>query len=254
MPNTWKQELEFYMSRIDDQPASFVVDVIAPRHAPLVSHPLVLIFTVPLLRPTENGLRGAAELNAMGELEDNIVANLGQAIDSIYVGRVVHDSETTFYFYLPRLSGEELERIPEHAGNLGNYQMEWSVEEDEEWGYCTEFLAPDVFSHQLISNRRLLNHMREAGDQVNVAREVDHFAYFDSQESAEKARKALQTAGFEVQEVRGCVENDHRWDLGFRRLDVPGNGGADQFVEQIFDLLDPFEGIYDGWGTPMVQG
>ena len=112
---------------------------------------------------------------------------------------------------------------------------------------------PDPYSHQTILNRRLVKVFEDKGDQVDTPREIDHFAYFESQDQAEEASVALRTAGFEVDDLDPPDEDGEPWGLQFHRVDAVGGGRADEFCAEILDIVLPLEGDYDGWGAPMVQ-
>jgi regulator of RNase E activity RraB len=41
--------------------------------------------------------------------------------------------------------------------------------------------------------------------------------------------------------------------MGFHRDDSLADGRPDDFVAEIFELLAPFDGDYDGWGATHIQ-
>jgi hypothetical protein len=199
---TWEQDFDFYLAELDDKPASFVIDLNAAAAAPMASHPLRLSIRVPMLRPREDGLRDAGELDDLGALEDQFVEALAEKVDAIYVGRMVHDGNTDLYLYVPEAHRDALEDLPALTGAPpGDYVPQWDVVEEPGWDLYTEFLFPDEYAHQSIWNRRLLNVFSENGDQLEVAREIDHNASFPSREAAEAAAAALRAAGFAVDEI-----------------------------------------------------
>jgi hypothetical protein len=205
----WEQDFDFYMAQIEDKPASFVVDLNAAAAAPLESHPLRLAIRVPMLRPRADGLRDASELDELGALEDQFVEALADKIDAIYVGRVVHDGDTTLYLYVPAEHRVAMEDLPVLTGAPpGDHEPQWGVAEDPAWDVYLELLYPDAYAHQTIWNRRLLRVFSEQGDQLDVAREIDHMAFFPTREAAEQAAAALTAAGFRVDAVTARDEED----------------------------------------------
>jgi hypothetical protein len=245
----WEQDFDFYMAMVDGKPASFVLDLAAASHAPVATHPLLLEIRVPLLQARVDGLRDQAELEPLGALEDQFVAALEQKVDAIYAGRVVHDGATSLYLYVAEAHRDALEALPALTGDPpGEYVPEWAVASDPDWGHYLEFLAPDSYSRQSIMNRRLLAIFTENGDALDVARPVDHLAYFPGREGAEQAASALRSAGFTTDELEAAAD-DRGWGLQFHRADALSDGRPDEFVEEILDVILPLEGDYDGWGA-----
>lgn len=213
----WEQDFDFYMARIEGQPASFVIDLAAAVHAPVASHPIQLSIRVPMLSPRPDGLRDGGELDALGALEDQFVAALEAKVDAIYVGRVVHAGDTTLYLYVPEAHRDALESLPELTGAPPEgYDPSWGVGDDPDWDQYRGFLAPDEYAHQSIWNRRLVKIFVDGGDQLEVVREVDHLATFASREAAEQAASALTAAGYRCDPValREPDDDDDEGDEG----------------------------------------
>jgi hypothetical protein len=249
MSDRWQPNFGFYLTNLDGQPASFVVDLNAE---PAESHPLRLQLRVPLLKPRPDGLRDASELEPMGAIEDRLVDALTEQTDALYVGRLVTRGATEFFFYLPRESGPKLDDLKGLVGDLGEYTMEYLAAEDPDWGMYTEFLYPDPYSYQAIANRSLLEQLQQAGDVMTVARTIDHLAFFDTAAQAQEAATRLEAAGFDTDAP--APREDGQVGLQFHREDALADGQADAFVAEVLDIILPLEGSYDGWGCPVVKG
>jgi hypothetical protein len=162
-----------------------------------------------MLRPREDGLRDASELDELGALEDQFVEALAEKVDAIYVGRTVHAGDTTLYLYVPEEHREALDALPDLTGApLSDHEPSWGVVDDPGWQQYLQFLSPDEYAHQSIWNRRLITQFSEMGDAHEVAREIDHMAFFPTKEAAEEAAKALAAAGFRVDPVTSHADED----------------------------------------------
>lgn len=249
----WEQDFDFYMAMIEDLPASFVLDLAASQHAPVVTHPLLLSIRIPMLMQREDGLRHADELDVLGAIEDQFCEALEQKVDAIYAGRVVHDNNTTMFFYVPAAHRAALDELPQVTGAPPEgYLPKWAVADDPAWDHFLGFMAPDPYAHQTIWNRRLLTIFTEKGDVLTAAREVDHLAFFESQPQAEGAAAALRAAGFTTDAIE-APKDERGWSMQFHRDDSLADGRPDDFVAEIFELLAPFDGDYDGWGATHIQ-
>ena len=213
MTTPWEPNFGFYLTTLDEHPASFVVDLNAE---PTESHSLRLQLRVPLRPPRDDGLRDAAE----------------------------------FLFYVPSEHGPLLDDLEALLGPVAPYEVEYLAAEDPDWGMHTEFLFPDAYSLQSIANRTLLEQLEKAGDVMSVARTIDHLAFFESAAQANEAASRLKAAGFSTDEL--ATREDDRVGLQFHRDDALSDGQADAFVAEVLDIMGPLGGEYGGWGCPVV--
>jgi hypothetical protein len=243
------------MANADGAPHTFVLDMAAVRHAPVETHPYRLQIRIRIARPRPDGLRDQSEAEALGKAEDAIVGRVGKALEGIYVGRFLGAGFVTFVFYLPERPGDMGQAIAEldlasAVRPFGPYEPEWLTATDAAWGFYREFLYPDRFSRERMLNRDQLRHREELGDCLEMPRTIDHLVVFASRDAADRATHALEAAGFRCDPLR---ESDGNFRLEFHR-DEPLNGDRpDAFCAEIFALIEPFQGDYDGWGGVIMK-
>jgi hypothetical protein len=257
----WEPSWNVYMANANDAPHTFVLDMAAARHAPVETHPRRVQIRVRMARPRPDGLRDGSEAEALGKVEDAIVALVEEALQGIYVGRFLGAGFVTFVFY-----------VPERAGNIGQaiagldlaaavrpfgpYEPQWLSEIDAAWRFYLEFLYPDPVSREMMLNRDQLRHRQKAGDCLEAPRTIDHLVVFASREAADGATRALDAAGFRCDPVRESAGGHGRrpdFRLEFRRDEPLDGDRPDAFCAEIRAIIEPFEGHYDGWGGPIVK-
>lgn len=86
------------------------------------------------------------------------------------------------------------------------------------------------------------------GDQLSVAREIDHVAYFVKKRGAQSAAEELAEDGFRVSISR----KGFTWMLEARTEGDVELPSVDEFVARMFELVQRHGGIYDGWGAPVI--
>ncbi len=249
MPKQWKEEFDFYEARATKGRALVSLDLAAGAHAPVTSHPVRLQFRVKMLKPREDGLRSAEEADALFALEDKLVAVALEKLDAIYVARAVAYGYSEFYFYVPAVHRNA---APSLLGESAPYALEFHAEVDADWERYHQ-LYPDKFSYQHMMNRRVLQQLELAEDDLTKSREIDHMAFFPSELQAKAAAEALAEAGFRVDAPRAPEKAEHPWALEFHRDDACADGEADEFVDEVMELIEPHEGDYDGWGCPVQK-
>lgn len=87
------------------------------------------------------------------------------------------------------------------------------------------------------------------GDNVEVARVVEHFAFFPHRRGADAAAQELRGCGFRTEVSRkglssvclvARIESDVERD------------STDAFVRELYELIERHGGFYDGYGGPIV--
>ncbi len=249
MAERWQSGFDVYSAEVEGGRALFLVDLNAEEHAPVESHPVRLQIRVPLLRPREDGLRADDEADALYALEDHLVGVVERTQAGIYVGRYAARGALSFVFYVP---GGAPRGLVEALGDLTPYSAQIATASDADWSFFFEILMPSEYSMQEIQNRRVLAHMQELGDRLELPRELDHFALFDGLEQAARASAALRRAGFRVDEM--AADGEGRVAVQFHREDMIAGGRADEVSYEILDIVLEEGGEYEGWGAPLVRG
>ncbi|GHH03682.1 ribonuclease E inhibitor RraB [Comamonas sp. JC664] len=126
------------------------------------------------------------------------------------------------------------------------------LEEDLEWSAYSDWLYPPELQGHLMSNQNLLDLLARQGDRSEVAREVDHLAYFPDPDKASRAAAQLAKQGFKVAPVRAPEPPATQWGLPFTREDSLAEGRADAVTVEILEVLQAHEGDYDGWGCAVT--
>ncbi|MDQ3263803.1 MAG: DUF695 domain-containing protein [Myxococcota bacterium] len=254
MPRTWREGFDFYMVEFEDGPASIMVDMAAALHAPVPTHPALLIVRMRMKRPQESGLRSAEEAQRLFVIEDAVIAAL-RPLDGTFVGRVVRAGSSDLFFYLPaEVSRDSVE--PQLRLASQEYPPVLSLENDPEWTSYFEILFPDRRDQQRMVNRRLCEQLQEQGDRPGLARPIDHLALFPDEGSARAALEPLRAEGFQVDAPSPPPPHSghQMWALGFHRSESPTHERMDEVTLQVLDLLEGTGAHYDGWSCAAVAG
>ncbi len=102
----------------------------------------------------------------------------------------------------------------------------------------TQFVADE---HQL-AQRRALN------DNLELPREVDHFAFFRKKASAEVVAEILRGEGYSV----ALSPAGRKTQLAAHKVSPVDPATVMAFVTAIARTVEAHGGIYDGWGGPVV--
>ncbi|MBC8069267.1 MAG: DUF695 domain-containing protein, partial [Deltaproteobacteria bacterium] len=240
----WSQNFDFYMAEIDGDPASISLDLGASEHVPVGDHPLRLALRIAMKRPRPDGLRSSEEFDALSAIEDRLVESIGHEIEGWFVGRVLYRGSSDMFFYLPRPQRDDEERLSSCVeAASGDYEITQRIDDDPKWDFYTDFLWPDRASHQAMGNRRVLAQLEQAGDDHEIVRPVDHFAFFQDEKAARRFADRLREHGFTVEDAE---HGEHgAWALKFQREDQLADGRIDEITTEILELMGDDDGDYD---------
>jgi hypothetical protein len=107
----------------------------------------------------------------------------------------------------------------------------------------------DIQSH-LTCNVEQFSQRIKMRDDVDVAREVEHFANFSAVKDARAAGAALEQLGYSANVTRRMI---FRGTLRATKIATVDVETADRMVEEVFTVVTAHHGDYDGWGAPLVQ-
>ena len=81
-----EQDWDFYLLRVDDQPASTYLDLALARIAPVADQPVITYVSVTMRAPRADGLSSNEEFDALIALEDALAGALQAGGAAIYAG------------------------------------------------------------------------------------------------------------------------------------------------------------------------
>lgn len=249
------QNWDFYFSHFGEKPASLFVDLDIIDDAPLEDLPNMVYLRVVLQQPREDGFCSQEEYDKLAQIEDHLEQTLVEENVVMYVGRVTCDGYRDFFFYTSLDADAWQARVSASMNTFPDYKIEQKWREDPEWDAYFEFLYPDELDMQTIQNRRVCINLQEHGDNIDLPREIDHFAVFYSTGTREQFIEKITELGFGIRHTidpgEDTEEDDDGYTVEFFRTDVPS--AIDDVTLPLFELAAEFEGDYDGWGAPLAQ-
>jgi regulator of RNase E activity RraB len=87
------------------------------------------------------------------------------------------------------------------------------------------------------------------GDSLSTPRPIDHFLYFRSKGDADRAALELIDQGFTTLVTR---KGFHDWQLEAQNESDVELDTVDALSDWMFAFAGRHDGIYDGWGAPVI--
>lgn len=249
IPEDWN----YYMCQIDEQPASYFLNLALAKIAPLTYRPTLLWLEIQMNYSREDGLCSSEEFDHLIQIENQIIPALTTALPILYVGRLTHNHLRDFYFYCEE--GININNIINQVMQFyPNYNYRFGQKIDPDWKTYFDYMYPSQETLQTISNHSVIENLQKHGDLLEIARPVHHWIYFKNKDDRVIFIKMVEPLGFEIVQKNKVKEReDFPYQLQISRIDQVHHQAIDTCTLQILELAQQFNAEYDGWETQVIR-
>ena len=243
---------ELYMKNLEGKPASiqFNAGISMEIDELGYTYPTIAFVKAKLKDPKENGLLSEQEEPEIFFMEDKLEAAMIKFRIGKYVGRIISDGYVTFLYYV-QFTYNWSDFIEFALNEHTHYEISNGHSEDREWNYYKNLLYPTAKEWQLIQNHKVCDNLREQGDNLHLARAIEHKLFFQSEDKKELLIEALLTKGFKIKDE--LINEEGVKGVGFYRLDKPFYHDIDTITLSLIDIAEAHGALYDGWETSVVK-
>ncbi|HEY8079215.1 MAG TPA: DUF695 domain-containing protein [Labilithrix sp.] len=236
---------EFYPCRVNDAPASILLDLTFRDAKPSGADTLYFA-GLQILEPGDHGMGTGADIERLYAAEDAI-CDAASGAGLTYVGRLRNGGDWQLTFYGPAGREKALEDVVVRFRGARGYRT--GSKADAAWSYYDEFLMPDAERWQWIMNRRVVEQLASHGDDHATPRPIDHYVYFDAAADRDAFAAAATAKGFRVEPT----PEGERFGAHLVRTDRVQLGHIHEVVMELRELGEAHGGDYDGWGAGIVK-
>lgn len=200
------------------------------------------VLSVPLRRPTSDGLTSSDESKVLYAIEDDVVPLVCASGRSLFVGRTTASGRRDFYFYTGE--PEALKATIEAAmTRYSAYAYELTVAPDPGWSSFFDVLRPSPAQMNLIMNREVLENLAKQGDDGTAPRAIDHLAKRLGAHAKDVLISIVEGDGFTILSTE---PDGDAVSVAFTRVDRADD--IDAVTGPLFALCERLGADYDGWG------
>jgi regulator of RNase E activity RraB len=193
-------------------------------------------------------VKADAVTKSLESFTQDLILTLNTTLDAVFAGRVMKDGWAEFYFYAPQ--SKRFENISSDVMNRhGGYVYERGSSRDGKWEMYIDNLYPDAYGLLSIQNRHTIDALVEAGDDLSIPREVEHYLFFQTKSSMERAVSQLASHGFEVKEYVNDDESDYGYGVVFVKLEAITPEIVEETTTSLYESAMQEHGLYEGWST-----
>jgi Regulator of ribonuclease activity B/Family of unknown function (DUF695) len=233
-----QDEWDFYPCRVDDEPASILINLRFLYEDPRPDNDHVHHAFIRMAETGPQGLGTQSEMDRLTPIEDAL-CDRAEAAGAEPVGRLRGQGVWQISVYGPAsLSWEAWVKELVGADAVVECQP------DPEFEYLNDFLLPDAERHQWILDRRVCDQLRQQGDEASLPRPVDHFVEYENEAPAALI-EALKGLGFDVTDTGEALECSKVHDVELANVH--------EITCALTELADEHDAAYSGWGCPVTK-
>lgn len=244
--------IEHYIQHHENEPPVRVdIDLSLADELPLIGRPLLLWVFVKLKNPDASGMCTDEECGRLWQMREAIKIALNEHAGARFSGSRICEGWFELFFYAR--SGKGLTAVVGKALEpFGDYAFDTGSSRDEKFEHYEEELYPDAMMLHQIQNRHIIEELRDAGDDLELEREVEHYLFFQLPAQADRAVGQLEAHGYLL---KAAVEQDGAYCHGrivVREQKVTEEAMMDS-VSELLETVYSEHGIYEGWSTVLAR-
>lgn len=178
----------------------------------------------------------------------DLISALNTSVDAIFAGRVMKEGWAEFYFYAPhskRFENISSEIMTAHGG----FVYERGSSKDSKWEMYSDNLYPDPYGLLSIQNRHTIEALLEAGDDLALPREVEHYLFFQTKSSMERTVAQLASHNYSVKEYAMNDESDYAYGVILIKKEAITPEAVEETTTSLYESAMQEHGLYEGWST-----
>lgn len=181
------------------------------------------------------------------ETKESLIIALAYEDRARYVGSRVVDGWSEFYFYAP--FSKELDSMVSAILKPTGYIFESNVVRDAKWGFYLSQLSPTELEHHHILSAKIINQLKEEGDDLTVPRDVEHYVSFETPTQKNRFINTLEIEGFSFKDDIATDEFEH--GIALVKKHSISYDEVKKVVDELFIEIKKENGYYEGWSTTL---
>jgi len=105
---------------------------------------------------------------------------------------------------------------------------------------------------QISANLKVINSLKNEGDNLTVSREVFHWIYFKNESEKNNYLKEVIKQGF-ILVSSNKIEDKLPYQLQIKRIDKVDESNVNEYVIYLWKKALEYNGDYDGWETSVEK-
>jgi len=166
-----------------------------------------------------------------------------------YVGQRSIDGWVELYFYALN-SKNLLDKIKTYL-NESQLMFENGVVRDTKWDFYTANLMPSELEYCFMESQKIIEILQDEGDTISEAREVEHYAMFDTSTQKQRFIEKMLDMEFVFKDDIATDECEH--GVALLKTHNLEEETMRETIAQLYDAVKVEHGFYELWSTTLVE-
>jgi uncharacterized protein (TIGR01619 family) len=243
-----------YIASYDEnKPGSTTVRMDIFNQTPMPEYNYVLVTGLTYKSDREDGFPQDETFKLLHKFGDELIKLLNDNVENISVGTFMYNFQRLEYFYIKSDKGIENKLKKFYEINYPDNESYINLKVDKDWGYYRDFLYPSEDIKGYLEDQKVVEALRNAGDNLTKSRQVNHWAYFKSELEMKSFKTEIQKIGFKIQAF-GKIEHDSTpFEIQFWKTDKVDLDSINPITSSLRELANKYNGSYDGWETSVEK-
>ena len=184
------------------------------------------------------------------ETKESLIIAIEYEDKAKYFGSRVVDGWSEFYFCAS--SSKDLNSMVTAILKDTGFVFESNIVKDKKWGFYELQLFPTELEFVHIQSAKIIFLLEEEGDDLNIARDVEHYISFETPTQKNRFLNTLEVDGFEFKDDISSDDFEHGIALvknhSVTQEEVKKN------IDELFAKVKEEQGYYEGWSTTLIDG
>ncbi len=189
------------------------------------------------------------EIEVFLEMKESIILTLEKNSMVKYVGQRQVDGWEELYFY--SLNSKNLQKNIIKYLKENSLQFESGVVRDTKWDFYTANLMPSELQYCFIESQKIVELLEEEGDKIDLPREVEHYAMFETATQKQRFIESTIENGFEFKDDISTDECEH--GVALTKVHNLQSEILNGEIKALYDKAKLEHGYYELWSTTLVE-
>ncbi len=248
-PENW----DVYMAKYEKGAGSVLLNLSLKPAVPVKGYGFIIITGVTFSDCTAEGFPSNRAFTTLYRISDSVKAVIDRYTTSIIAGTFTYQCERLDYIYVKDTTWIREKLLKLYAIRFPGYKPYINIKVDQNWDGYLKFLYPNEETLDYMGNQKVIMALQRAGDKLDKARTIDHWAYFKSDADRICFITYLTKNRFKVIAKENTGSTALPYKIQFSRMDKPDPGSITKITLALRKQAGKCQGEYDGWETVVIK-
>ena len=183
------------------------------------------------------------------ETKESLIIALEYENRANYVGNRLVGDWSEIYFYANNT--KELDAIVSKMLKPTGYMFESNSARDKDWEFFDNNIFPTDLELCLMQSQHIISLMQEEGDDKSIAREVEHYASFDTLTQKDRFVEKALTCGFVFKD--DISSDELEYGVALTKEHSLNENELKEVISPLLDIIKEEHGEYELWSTTLQE-